>query len=191
MLRLIWRSPAASASFTIPPTDPEDRALLHFTSGTTGLPKGALHVHNALLTHYLTGKYVLDFHPGDIFWCTADPGWVTGTSYGIIAPLLHGITHIIDQAEFDAMWSQHVHHTEIFDTRVAYLNRSHEVAHKTVWNLRTPSYKDEYKDGFGGWHVERGQGPRPKGGIWLEVYPKRNGRKSHRRYELHAERTRE
>ena len=96
-----------------------------------------------------------------------------------------------DQAEFDAMWSQHVHHTEIFDTRVAYLNRSHEVAHKTVWNLRTPSYKDEYKDGFGGWHVERGQGPRPKGGIWLEVYPKRNGRKSHRRYELHAERTRE
>jgi acetyl-CoA synthetase len=59
-------------------------------------------VHNAVLTHYLTGKYVLDFHPGDVFWCTADPGWVTGTSYGIIAPLLHGITNFIDEADFDA-----------------------------------------------------------------------------------------
>ena len=96
-----------------------------------------------------------------------------------------------DQADFDAMWSQHVHHTEIFDTRVAYLNHSSEVCHRTVWNLRTPSYKDEYKDGFGGWHVERGQGPRPKGGIWLEVYPVKNGHKVSRRYELHAERTRE
>ena len=92
----------ASDDFSIPPTDPEDVALLHFTSGTTGLPKGAVHVHNAVLTHYMTGKYVLDFHPGDVFWCTADPGWVTGTSYGIIAPLLHGITNIIDEADFDA-----------------------------------------------------------------------------------------
>jgi acetyl-CoA synthetase len=66
------------------------------------MPKGAVHVHNAVLTHYMTGKYVLDFHPDDIFWCTADPGWVTGTSYGIIAPLTHGITSIIDEADFDA-----------------------------------------------------------------------------------------
>ncbi len=92
----------ASNNFTIPPTDPEDPALLHFTSGTTGMPKGAVHVHNAVLTHYMTGKYVLDFHPDDIFWCTADPGWVTGTSYGIIAPLVHGVTNIIDEADFDA-----------------------------------------------------------------------------------------
>ncbi len=102
----VWSLPRlmadSSASFTIPATDSEDRALLHFTSGTTGLPKGAIHVHNAVLTHYLTGKYVLDFHPSDVFWCTADPGWVTGTSYGIIAPLLHGITNIIDKADFDA-----------------------------------------------------------------------------------------
>ncbi len=93
---------AASDLFAIPPTDPETPALLHFTSGTTGMPKGALHVHQAVLTHYATGKYVLDFHPGDIFWCTADPGWVTGTSYGIIAPLVNGVTNIVDEEEFDA-----------------------------------------------------------------------------------------
>jgi acetyl-CoA synthetase len=92
----------ASEELTIPPTDPEDMALLHFTSGTTGMPKGAVHVHQAVLTHYATGKYVLDLHPDDVFWCTADPGWVTGTSYGIIAPLLHGVTNVVDEAEFDA-----------------------------------------------------------------------------------------
>lgn len=93
---------AASSDFTIPPTSPEDPALLHFTSGTTGTPKGALHVHNAVLMHYMTGKYVLDLHPGDVYWCTADPGWVTGTSYGIIAPLTLGITNVVDEADFDA-----------------------------------------------------------------------------------------
>ncbi len=93
---------AASPEFTIPPTDPEDMALVHFTSGTTGRPKGAVHVHGAVLTHYLTGKLVLDLHRDDVFWCTADPGWVTGTSYGIIAPLVNGVTSIIDEAEFDA-----------------------------------------------------------------------------------------
>lgn len=93
---------AASDQFAIPPTDPEEMALLHFTSGTTGMPKGAIHVHSAALTHYATGKFVLDFHPADIFWCTADPGWVTGTSYGIIAPLLHGVTNVLDEGEFDA-----------------------------------------------------------------------------------------
>ena len=67
-------------------------ALLHFTSGTTGTPKGAVHVHEAVVAHHATGRYALDLHPDDIFWCTADPGWVTGTSYGIIAPLVHGVT---------------------------------------------------------------------------------------------------
>lgn len=93
---------AADETFTIAPTDPEDLALLHFTSGTTGKPKGAMHVHQAVIAHHATGYYALDFHPNDIFWCTADPGWVTGTSYGIIAPLTHGITSIIDEADFDA-----------------------------------------------------------------------------------------
>ncbi len=97
----------AENEYKILPTDPEDRALLHFTSGTTGMPKGVIHVHQTALTHYVTGKYVLDFHPEDIFWCTADPGWVTGTSYGIISPLLHGITNLVVEAEFDArLWYQ-------------------------------------------------------------------------------------
>lgn len=88
--------------FIVPPTDPEDLALLHFTSGTTGRPKGAMHVHAAVLTHYVTGLYALDLHEDDIFWCTADPGWVTGTSYGVIAPLVHGVTNLVVEAEFDA-----------------------------------------------------------------------------------------
>ncbi len=88
--------------FEIDATAPEDMALLHFTSGTTGTPKGAIHVHQAVLAHYMTGKYALDFHAEDIFWCTADPGWVTGTSYGIIAPLTHGLTSIVDESDFDA-----------------------------------------------------------------------------------------
>ena len=92
----------ASPDYRIQPTDPEDVALLHFTSGTTGTPKGAIHVHEAVVAHHMTGKLALDFHPGDIFWCTADPGWVTGTSYGIIAPLTNGLTSIVDEADFDA-----------------------------------------------------------------------------------------
>ena len=97
----------AGQRFDIAPTDAEEPALLHFTSGTTGTPKGAVHVHAAVLTHHATGKLVLDLHPEDIFWCTADPGWVTGTSYGIIAPLSNGVTSIVDEADFDAeRWYQ-------------------------------------------------------------------------------------
>ncbi|CAM3889793.1 acetate--CoA ligase [Vreelandella rituensis] len=93
---------AASGDYATRDMAPEDPALLHFTSGTTGKPKGALHVHDAVITHHMTGRYVLDMHPGDIYWCTADPGWVTGTSYGIIAPLTNGVTMVVDEAEFDA-----------------------------------------------------------------------------------------
>jgi acetyl-CoA synthetase len=93
---------AVSDWFQIPPTDPEDMALLHFTSGTTGRPKGAIHVHAAVAAHHITGQYALDLHQDDVFWCTADPGWVTGTSYGIISPLTNGATMIVDEDEFDA-----------------------------------------------------------------------------------------
>jgi acetyl-CoA synthetase len=93
---------AAADRFAIAPTAADDRALLHFTSGTTGKPKGAVHVHEAVVAHHVTGRYALDLHPDDVFWCTADPGWVTGTSYGIIAPLTNGVTSIVDEAEFDA-----------------------------------------------------------------------------------------
>ncbi|MEO1292229.1 MAG: acetate--CoA ligase, partial [Pseudomonadota bacterium] len=92
----------ASDQFTAVHTRPEDMALLHFTSGTTGRPKGAVHVHEAVVAHAETGRTALDLRPADVFWCTADPGWVTGTSYGIIAPLVNGATMIVDEAEFDA-----------------------------------------------------------------------------------------
>ncbi|MGZ4661158.1 MAG: acetate--CoA ligase [Arthrobacter sp.] len=92
----------ADPSGEIAATQPEDMALLHFTSGTTGTPKGAIHVHDAVAAHYATGRFALDLHPDDIYWCTADPGWVTGMSYGIIAPLVHGVTAIVDQEELDA-----------------------------------------------------------------------------------------
>jgi acetyl-CoA synthetase len=93
---------AAVDSFETVWTGPQDTALLHFTSGTTGRPKGAVHVHEAVVAHHITGRLALDLKVGDVFWCTADPGWVTGTSYGIISPLTNGATLIVDQAEFDS-----------------------------------------------------------------------------------------
>jgi acetyl-CoA synthetase len=92
----------ASREFATVATRPGDSAVIHFTSGTTGKPKGAVHAHEAVVAHHVTGKCALDFQDGDIFWCTADPGWVTGTSYGIISPLTNGISIIVDEAEFDA-----------------------------------------------------------------------------------------
>jgi acetyl-CoA synthetase len=92
---------AADPTYEIPATDPETVALLHFTSGTTGRPKGALHVHGAVVAHHATAAHALGLGPADVFWCTADPGWVTGTSYGIVAPLTHGATVLCDAADFD------------------------------------------------------------------------------------------
>ncbi|MBW4706204.1 acetate--CoA ligase [Roseobacter sp. YSTF-M11] len=91
----------AAEDFDTVPMAAEDPALLHFTSGTTGTPKGVVHVHEAVVAHHVTGQYALDLKPGDVYWCTADPGWVTGTSYGIIAPLTNRVTMIVDEAEFD------------------------------------------------------------------------------------------
>ena len=94
-------SEAPSTAFE-PSTGPEDPALLHFTSGTTGTPKGAVHVHAAVAMHHATTRDVLGVRDGDVYWCTADPGWVTGTSYGVIGPLSAGATMIVDEAEYDA-----------------------------------------------------------------------------------------
>jgi acetyl-CoA synthetase len=100
--------------WAIPDTSEGDGALLHFTSGTTGMPKGAAHVHAAVIMHHATGRLVLDMKPGDVFWCTADPGWVTGTSYGIIAPLSNGVTLLVDEAEFDVeRWYDILEHHDV------------------------------------------------------------------------------
>ncbi|MCX6258612.1 MAG: AMP-binding protein [Bacteroidia bacterium] len=84
------------------PTTAESPSVLHYTSGTTGMPKGVKHVHYALIAQYLTTKWVLDLRDDDIYWCTADPGWVTGTSYGIIGPWAMGITQCVLDSGFSA-----------------------------------------------------------------------------------------
>ncbi len=99
----------AAASDASPPlgTTKDSYSVMHFTSGTTGKPKGAVHRHNSVIQQYATGKWALDLHSDDIYWCTADPGWVTGTSYGMIAPWTNGVTQIIYEGGFSARkWYQ-------------------------------------------------------------------------------------
>ena len=88
--------------FEIYPTYAESPSVLHYTSGTTGQPKGVKHVHYSLIAQYLTSKWVLDLRDDDIYWCTADPGWVTGTSYGIIGAFSNGVTQCVLDAGFSA-----------------------------------------------------------------------------------------
>jgi acetyl-CoA synthetase len=89
-------------NFKIHPTKAESPSVLHYTSGTTGQPKGVKHVHYSLISQYLTAKWVLDLRDDDIYWCTADPGWVTGTSYGIIGAFSNGVTQCVMDAGFSA-----------------------------------------------------------------------------------------
>ncbi len=91
---------AAPEEFEMEWVNLEDGMLLHYTSGSTGRPKGVYHVHNAMIQHYATAEWVLDLKPDDVYWCTADPGWVTGTSYGIFAPWLYGVTNVIRGGRF-------------------------------------------------------------------------------------------
>jgi acetyl-CoA synthetase len=117
---------AADRRFTIPPTDPEDRAILHYTSGTSGNPKGAVHVHDAARVHAATGREVLALAPGTVFWCTADPAWVTGTSYGILAPLMCGALNVVDGEDFDPeRWLRilSAHQVEVWYTTPTALRR--------------------------------------------------------------------
>ncbi|MFZ3171400.1 MAG: acetate--CoA ligase [Carboxydocellales bacterium] len=93
---------AASRELAIEWMDREDGLLLHYTSGSTGKPKGVLHAHNAMIHHYQTAKWILDLQEEDVYWCTADPGWVTGTSYGIFGPWLHGASSVIRGGRFSA-----------------------------------------------------------------------------------------
>ena len=88
--------------FEVAHTTPGTPSVLHYTSGTTGQPKGALHVHGSLVAQYLTAQTALDYRDGDIYWCNADPGWVTGTSYGIIGPWSNGITQVVLDSGFSA-----------------------------------------------------------------------------------------
>lgn len=90
----------ASSDFAIEWVDLEDGMVIHYTSGSTGKPKGVYHVHNAMIQHYTTAEWVLDLKDDDVYWCTADPGWVTGTSYGIFAPWLKGVTNVIRGGRF-------------------------------------------------------------------------------------------
>ncbi len=88
--------------FLVYPTTAESPSVLHYTSGTTGQPKGAQHVHYSIISQYLTSKWVLDLQPDDIYWCNADPGWVTGTSYGVIGPWANGTTQVVLDSGFNA-----------------------------------------------------------------------------------------
>ena len=91
----------ASTKLDIEWVERTDGLILHYTSGSTGNPKGVLHVHNAMVQHYQTAKWVLDLKESDVFWCTADPGWVTGTSYGIFGPWLTGTSNLIVGGRFN------------------------------------------------------------------------------------------
>jgi acetyl-CoA synthetase len=94
-------------SFDTYRSEAETPSVLHYTSGTTGQPKGAQHVHYSIVSQYLTARWVLDLQPGDIYWCNADPGWVTGTSYGIIGPWSNGTTQVVLDSGFNAeRWYQ-------------------------------------------------------------------------------------
>lgn len=88
-------------AFSCVHTKPEDFSFMLYTSGTTGKPKGVVHAHKGITQQYLTAKLVLDLHPDDIYWCTADPGWVTGIVYGILAPWMLGVTMVVHAGRFD------------------------------------------------------------------------------------------
>ena len=110
---------APPRAFTPLAANDDTPSLLHYTSGTTGRPKGAQHVHGSVLSQFATTRHVLDLRPEDVYWCTADPGWVTGTSYGIIGPWAVGATQAVFEAGFSApRWYEFIarHRVTVFYT---------------------------------------------------------------------------
>lgn len=92
---------AQKDTYNCVPMKREDYAFMLYTSGTTGKPKGVVHTHGGITHEYLTSKWVLDLKPDDIYWCTADPGWVTGIVYGILGPWMLGATMVVHGGRFD------------------------------------------------------------------------------------------
>lgn len=95
----------ASSDFIAAVTPPDAPSVLHYTSGSTGKPKGVLHVHRSILHQSRTVVEVLNLTETDIYWCSADQGWVTGTAYGIVGPWSLGVTQIHYGGGYDAsLW---------------------------------------------------------------------------------------
>ena len=92
----------ASSQFAIPQTLPNTPSVLHYTSGSIGKPKGVLHTHTSILHQATTARDVLQLNPGEVYWCTADPAWVTGTVYGITGPWSLGVTQVHFGGKYDA-----------------------------------------------------------------------------------------
>lgn len=86
---------------------PEDPAFMLYTSGTTGKPKGVVHCHKAIIHEHMSAKFALDLKDDDVYWCTADPGWVTGVAYEILGSWSNGVSEVITNRRFDpADWYQ-------------------------------------------------------------------------------------